>query len=261
MSKKKTALLLFLLSIVFAAITLEEDIMHLSKSYQALRQEMVENQIKARGITGAAVLGAMLKVERHRFVPEIMKPLSYGDRPLPIGEGQTISQPYIVALMTELIICSSISGETAIKSAPSTAAKRLKVLEIGTGSGYQAAILAEIAAEVYTIEIVEPLGVRAQKLLEELGYKNIYVKIGDGYKGWPEKAPFDRIIVTCAPEEVPDALLGQLAADGGRMIIPVGEAGATQKLVLIKREGDKYIRDFITYVMFVPMVGQKDGVK
>ncbi len=261
MSKKKTALMLFLLSIVFAVITLGEDIMHLSKSYQALRQEMVETQIKGRGITSTRVLDAMLRVERHRFVPEIMKPLSYGDRPLPIGEGQTISQPYIVALMTDLIISSSISGETGLKSGPAAAAKRLKVLEIGTGSGYQAAILAEIASEVYTVEIVETLGKRAQKLLEELGYKNVFVKIDDGYKGWPEKAPFDRIIVTCTPEEVPEALLSQLAPDGGRMIIPVGEAGATQQLVLVKRDGQKFIRDFITYVMFVPMVGEKDYIK
>jgi protein-L-isoaspartate(D-aspartate) O-methyltransferase len=184
----------------------------------------------------------MSEVPRHLFVHPTVRYLAYADQPLPIEAEQTISQPYIVAYMTEAAGLSP--GE--------------KVLEIGTGSGYQAAILGELSYEVYTIEIIESLGKHAETLIKELGYKNIFVKIGDGYKGWPEKAPFDRIIVTCAPEDAPQALLDQLNPHGGRMIIPVGEAGSTQQLVLIKRNGDKYIRDFITYVMFVPMVSGKD---
>ncbi|MBW2359244.1 MAG: protein-L-isoaspartate(D-aspartate) O-methyltransferase, partial [Deltaproteobacteria bacterium] len=178
-----------------------------------LREHMVKQQIMARGVEEPRVLEAMRKVPRHLFVPEKYRAFSYRDHPLPIGQGQTISQPYIVAFMTE-----------ALDLKPDE-----KVLEIGTGSGYQAAILAELVKEVYTIEIVEKLGKRA--------HKNIHVKIGDGYKGWPEKAPFDAVIVTCAPERIPEALVQQLN-DGGRMIIPVGKAGAIQELVrAVKKKG------------------------
>lgn len=257
MNKKKTALFLTVLTVLFLSQIYQEGFMCHSGDFISARREMIDEQIKGRGVRDPRVLDAMFKVERHKFVPDIVKQLSYSDRPLPIGEGQTISQPYIVALMSELIVGENISGETKLKQSVAAAAEKLKILEIGTGSGYQAAVLAEMSHEVYTIEIVEPLGRRAQELLKTLGYKNIYVKIGDGYKGWPEKAPFDRIIVTCAPDEAPQALLEQLNPAGGRMIIPVGPAGDTQQLVLIKRNGDKYIRDFITYVIFVPMVRGK----
>lgn len=257
MNKKKTALFLTTLTIIFLLQIYQEGFMCHSDDFLAARREMVEVQIKGRGVSDARVLDAMFKVERHKFVPDIVKQLSYSDRPLPIGEGQTISQPYIVALMSELIAGENISGETKLQRSAPRARKKLKILEIGTGSGYQAAVLAEMSHEVYTVEIVESLGRRAEELLKTLGYKNIYVKIGDGYKGWAENAPFDRIIVTCAPDEAPSALLEQLNPAGGRMIIPVGPAGDTQKLVLIKRDGQNYIRDLITYVMFVPMVRGK----
>jgi protein-L-isoaspartate(D-aspartate) O-methyltransferase len=174
--------------------------------YKTMREGMVEAQIKARGVKEPRVLAAMLKVERHLFVPKDLRPTAYSDQPLPIGESQTISQPYIVALMTELL---DLKGEE-------------KVLEVGTGSGYQAAILAELAKEVYTIEIIDKLATSAEKLLLDLGYRNIKVKAGDGYLGWPEAAPFDAIIVTCAPDHIPKPLMDQLK-EGGRMVIPVGE--------------------------------------
>lgn len=204
------------------------------------RKRMVENQLKRRDITDKRVLAAMEKVERHRFVPADLQSSAYDDGPLPIGEGQTISQPYIVALMTQLLRLKG--GE--------------KVLEIGTGSGYQAAILAELAGEVYTIEIVPSLGKSAEVRLKELGYDNIFIRIGDGYQGWPEKGPFDGIIVTCAPEAIPQPLLDQLA-EGGRMVIPVGER--TQELVLVEKNGGKISRKDIIPVLFVPMTGE--GVK
>lgn len=207
--------------------------------FETLRKNMVKTQIEARGIKDRRVLEALLKVERHRFVPEELKAFSYDDRPLPIGEGQTISQPYIVALMTELL---ELKGDE-------------KVLEIGTGSGYQAAILAELAKEVYTIEIIEVLAKKAEKILKELGYKNVYVKVGDGYLGWPEKSPFDAIIVTCAPKEIPKSLLEQLK-EGGRLVIPVGEFFQSLKLV-IKRKNKIYIKDILP-VAFVPMIRKSD---
>lgn len=208
---------------------------HLSKDFKALREKMVREQIEARGIKDKRVLEAIRKIERHKFVPLIERHLAYEDTPLPIGEGQTISQPYIVALMTELL---QLKGNE-------------KVLEIGTGSGYQAAILAELAREVYTIEILPKLTEGAQRLLTELDYKNIKVKCGDGYLGWPEFSPFDAIIVTCAPEEVPKALIEQLA-EGGRLVIPVG--GTFQQLkLLIKRNGKIESEDIIP-VIFVPMI-------
>jgi len=203
--------------------------------FKALRQDMVLNQIEARGVKDRAVLEAMLKVERHRFVPEKFQMLAYSDGPLPIGEGQTISQPYIVALMTELLC---LKGNE-------------RVLEIGTGSGYQAAILAELTREVYTIEILPALSRSAERLLLDLGYKNIKVKCGDGYLGWPEAAPFDAIIVTCAPAEIPQALIEQLA-EGGRMVLPVGKEFQQLKL-LVKSRGKIQEKDIIP-VRFVPMI-------
>jgi protein-L-isoaspartate(D-aspartate) O-methyltransferase len=208
--------------------------------FKAMREKMVESQIKARGIKDPRVLSAMVKVERHRFVPEEYLNSAYSDQPLPIGEGQTISQPYIVALMTELL---ELKGDE-------------KVLEIGTGSGYQAAILAELAKEIYSIEIVESLASMSKNRLLELGYQNIKVKAGDGYLGWPEVAPFDAIIVTAAPDHIPKPLLDQLK-EGGRMVLPVGTY--TQELKkIIKRYGKTETTDIIP-VIFVPMTGE--GVK
>ncbi len=211
-----------------------------AEDWGALRKEMVEKQIIARGIRDKRVIQAMLKVKRHLFVPLPYRELAYTDQPVPIGEGQTISQPYIVALMTELL---KLSGKE-------------KVLEIGTGSGYQAAILAELAKEVYTIEISSQLAERARKTLEKLGYTNIKVKCGDGYKGWREYAPFDAIIVTCAPDHIPSPLLEQLK-EGGRMVIPVGEE--YQELLLIRKVKGEIIKKSILPVRFVPMRGE--GVK
>lgn len=183
-----------------------------------------------------AVMRAMAEVPRHEFVPAEYRALAYANRPLPIGEGQTISQPFIVALMTDL---AEVDRDSI-------------VLEIGTGSGYQAAVLAEIAAEVYTIEIVEPLGRRAAATLERLGYDNVSVRIGDGYLGWPEIAPFDAIIVTAAPEEVPAPLIEQLAP-GGRLVVPVGAAGSAQSLRVLEKDamGNVTERDVLP-VAFVP---------
>jgi protein-L-isoaspartate(D-aspartate) O-methyltransferase len=212
-----------------------------SNEYSRLREDMVRQQIMARGVEDPVVLEAMRKVPRHLFVPEKYRAFSYRDHPLPIGQGQTISQPYVVAFMTE-----------ALDLEPSD-----KVLEIGTGSGYQAAVLGEIVEEVYTIEIIEKLGKKARKTLETLGYKHIHVKIGDGYKGWPEMAPFDAIIVTCAPEQIPKALIEQLN-EGGRMIIPVGRVGAIQRLVRAVKKKGKLETKEVMPVRFVPMVKGSD---
>jgi protein-L-isoaspartate(D-aspartate) O-methyltransferase len=204
-------------------------------TYRQLRERMVAEQIEARGIRDEKVLLPMRKVERHLFVPEEYRKYAYIDNDLPIGEGQTISQPYIVALMT-----------STVKPRP-----EMKVLEIGTGSGYQAAVLAELVKSVYTIEIVESLGRRAQKILAGL-YKNVFVRIGDGYQGWHEEAPFDAILVTCSPTHVPRPLADQLR-EGGRMVIPVGEEGRQELVVLTKTAG-KLRREAIIPVRFVPMV-------
>ncbi len=213
---------------------------NLRGDFKAMREKMVETQIKARGVKNPRVLSALLKVERHRFVPEENLNSAYSDQPLPIGEGQTISQPYIVALMTELL---DLKGDE-------------KVLEIGTGSGYQAAILAELSKEVYTIEIIESLASMSKKRLLELGYQNIQVKAGDGYLGWPEFAPFDAIVVTAAPDHIPKPLIEQLK-EGGRMVVPVGTH--TQELKkIVKRSGKIETTDVIP-VLFVPMTGE--GVK
>ena len=203
------------------------------------RKEMVETQIRARGIRDSLVLEAMGKVPRHRFVPESERRYAYNDGPLPIGHNQTISQPYIVALMTELI-----------EPAPSKT-----VLEVGTGSGYQAAVLGECVDKVYTIEILPELGRRARGLLDELGYENVHVRVGDGFDGWPEEAPFDGIIVTAAPTNIPQPLLDQLDV-GGRLVIPVGRLN--QDLLVVTRTDDGFERKTITGVRFVPMTGKAE---
>jgi len=200
---------------------------------------MVKEQIIKRGIKDKRVIEAMRKVRRHEFVPEEYRHLAYSDQPLPIGYEQTISQPYIVALMTELL---NLKGNE-------------KVLEIGTGSGYQAAILAELTKEVYTIEILEPLAISAKNRLKKLGYENVKVRCGDGYKGWPEHAPFDGIIVTCAPEHIPDPLVEQLKV-GGRMVIPVGKY--LQELVLITKTEHGIEKRSVAPVAFVPMRGEAE---
>jgi protein-L-isoaspartate(D-aspartate) O-methyltransferase len=210
-------------------------------SFAEQRDRMVRTQLESgpfgrKTVTDSAVLDAMRKVPRHRFVPDDMVNDAYADSPLPIGHDQTISQPYIVATMTEALQLQSED----------------KVLEIGTGSGYQAAVLAEIVAGVYTIEIVEPLGKRSAQLLAALGYENVHTRIGDGYKGWPESAPFDAIIVTAAPDHIPQPLLDQLKP-GGRMVIPVGPEGRIQQLRLIEKNLDGEIEERnLESVRFVP---------
>jgi protein-L-isoaspartate(D-aspartate) O-methyltransferase len=208
--------------------------------YALARERMVREQLSAPGrtIEDPRVLEVMRRVPRHEFVPENQRRLAYADHPLPIGHGQTISQPYVVAFMT-----------AQLRPRPTD-----RVLEIGTGSGYQAAILAELVDEVYTIEIIEPLAWQAAAVLERLGYRNVHVKAGDGYEGWPEAAPFDVIIVTCAPDRVPQPLIDQLR-DGGRMMIPVGPS-QKQELVLIEKEGGQLQRRGVLPVRFVPMTGE-----
>jgi len=204
--------------------------------YAAARKRMV-SQLAAPGrdITNRQVLAAMASVPRHEFVPAALRSLAYGDHPLPVGFDQTISQPYIVAFMTEKLAAKPTD----------------RVLEIGTGSGYQAAVLSVLVKEVFTIEIVEPLAQRATADLKRLGYTNVTVRAGDGYKGWPEAAPFDAIIVTCAPDHVPQPLVDQLK-EVGRMIIPVGSAG-NQSLYLLEKKGAKVERRAVLPVRFVPM--------
>lgn len=203
--------------------------------WQEAAIRMVEEQIVARGIQDKQVIDIMKKTPRHLFVPEHLEKFAYTDRPLPIGEGQTISQPYIVALMTELL---KLSGDE-------------KVLEIGTGSGYQAAVLSKLAKECYSIEIVKLLAEDAKERLKKLGYHNVFVKWQDGYTGWPEHAPFDGIIVTAAPEEIPDELVRQLKI-GGKMVVPVGKE--YQELILIKKRKDGIEKEAVIPVRFVPMV-------
>ena len=211
-----------------------------SADFAAQRQRMVEQQLKPRGIKDERVLAAMAKVPREQFIPADARTDAYEDGPLPIGYDQTISQPYIVAFMTEQLRPKSSD----------------RVLEIGSGSGYQAAILAELVADVYTIEIIEPLAKTAEATLQRLAYKNVHIKVGDGYKGWPEEAPFDAIIVTCAPEKVPQPLVDQLE-EGGRMVIPVGERFAQQLHLFEKKNGQ--LKESVTLpVRFVPMRRSKE---
>jgi len=208
-------------------------------NFKMEREELVQI-LKKEGIDNPMVLSALKKVERHQFVPKALSPMSYANRPLPIGEGQTISQPYIVGFMTQVL---NLSGDE-------------KVLEIGTGSGYQAAVLAEVSKLVYSIEIVPVLAQRSRKLLKKLGYNNITVIEGDGYKGLAEKQPFDAIIVTCAPENIPKPLIKQLKV-GGRMIIPVGPVMDVQYLVLVEKEAENKLKKTkVLPVRFVPMTGK-----
>lgn len=207
----------------------------MSQNFEQERERMVQTQIEARGVRDEKVLKAMREIPRHVFVPENMRAYAYQDEPLPIGEGQTISQPYIVAYMTEVL---RLKGDE-------------RALEVGTGSGYQAAMLASIVKEVFTIDIVESLSLSAQKVLSSLGYKNIYFKIGDGTLGWKEHAPYDVIMVTAAPDTVPQALKDQLNIPG-RMVIPVGSI--FQELVLVIRERKKFKEKKLLPVRFVPLV-------
>jgi protein-L-isoaspartate(D-aspartate) O-methyltransferase len=204
---------------------------------EAARRAMVREQLAARDIRDPRVLAAMEKVPRDRFVSRELARYAYRDSPLPIGDGQTISQPYIVAFMTQAL---GLDGHE-------------KVLEVGTGSGYQSAVLGECAREVYTIEIVSELAERARQLLEELGYANVHVRAGDGYAGWPDAAPFDAILVAAAPDHVPQPLVEELAV-GGRMVLPVGKG--TQELVLIEKTSQGILQRSLLPVQFVPMTGQ-----
>lgn len=208
------------------------------------RERMFKEQLTGpgRGIKDERVLAAMRAVPRHEFVPEEQQPFAYEDRPLPIGHGQTISQPFIVALMTEQLQPRAAD----------------KVLEIGTGSGYQAAVLSGLVKEVFSIEIVEPLAKRAEVDLRRLGFTNVFVRAGDGYAGWPQHAPFDVIIVTCAPDQIPQPLVEQLK-EGGRMVIPVGPDGGVQELYLLEKRGGEVLRKSILPVRFVPMTRARQG--
>ena len=223
-----TAFTILVLSMLIA-VPFQED------AYRKSREAMVRQQIEKQGVKAPEVLSAMRTVKRHLFVPENMRSLAYNDRPLPIGFGQTISQPYIVAYMTE-----------AIKPAP-----HFKVLEIGTGSGYQAAVLAAIIKEVYTVEIIAELGNSAAERLKKQGYDNVTVKVADGYHGWKEHAPYDAIMVTAATEYIPPPLLEQLKEEG-KMIIPVGSPFQTQWLMLVTKKNGKIITKRLLPVSFVP---------
>lgn len=223
-----------LLSIIFINAPLNSNTE--DNPYKILRQRMVAEQIESRGVQKKNVLQALLTVPRHQFVPGNQTKHAYEDRPLPIGYGQTISQPYIVGYMTEII-----------NPEPTQ-----RILEIGTGSGYQAAILAEIVREVFTVEIISELGQSAAEHLKRLGYKKINVKIADGYYGWPEKAPFDAIVVTAAAEYIPPPLIDQLK-DGGKMIIPVGSPFLVQTLMLVEKNKNKITTRSLMPVRFVPL--------
>ena len=212
-----------------------------STDYKAAREKMVNSQIKARGIHDSLTLAAMRSVPRHKFVPEGLMASAYIDSPLPIGYGQTISQPYIVAFMTEII----------------KPKKDFKVLEIGTGSGYQAAVLAQIVNSVYTIEIIEALFIQSKMRLDDQNYDNIFVKNADGYYGWKEKGPFDAIVVTAAAEFVPPPLIEQLK-DGGKMIIPVGTPFTIQQLLLVEKKEGKIKTKNLMFVRFVPFTRAKN---
>jgi len=233
--------LLWLLQAVWVVAGLSQ--IAVPTDFSAARQRMVEEQLAApgRGIKNRLVLEAMSTVPRHEFVPEPLRKSAYRDEPLPIGYGQFISQPFVVAFMTE-----------QLDPKPTD-----RVLEIGTGSGYQAAILSQLVAEVYTIEIIEPLAKRAEADLKRLGYLNVKVLAGDGYKGWPEYAPFNSIIVTCAPDRVPPPLIDQLQ-DGGRMIIPVGTLW-DQKLYLLQKHGTTIEQQAVLPVAFVPMTRKPES--
>lgn len=232
-----------LVTLLAAVMMLGMVLVGAAEDFRSARERMI-GEIRSKGPphVGAGVLESLRAVPRHEFVPATSRSEAYADRPLPIGQGQTISQPYIVALMTEL---AAVGADSV-------------VLEVGTGSGYQAAVLAELAAHVYTIEIVDELAERAGRTLKSLGYRNITVRAGDGFAGWPEQAPFDAIVVTAAPEQVPAPLIEQLAP-GGRLVIPVGPARRTQMLKVLTKEPDGSVstRD-ITAVVFVPFTRAKE---
>jgi protein-L-isoaspartate(D-aspartate) O-methyltransferase len=232
-----TLSVLGLVSIIYFSFT--NSMQRGGDEFEEARVTMVRNQLKARGISDQRVLDAMGKVPRHLFVSPSLQGQAYTDHPLPIAEGQTISQPYVVALMTESL---KLEGPE-------------RVLEIGTGSGYQAAVLAELCEEVYTIEIREGLARSDEELLDELGYGNVHVRWADGYFGWEEYAPFDAIIITCAVNHVPPYLIQQLK-DGGCLILPLGSTAYYQTLTLIERRGEELIVTYITSVRFVPMIGE-----
>ena len=230
-------LLLSLLACAPQSASEEPAVQNVSEDNFARQRRRLVEQLKAEGIKSQGVLDALLKVPRHKFVPASSRHFSYENRPLPIGQGQTISQPFIVGYMTE-----------AAEIAPSE-----KVLEIGTGSGYQAAVLAELAKQVYSIEIIPELAEGARSVLRELGYKNVEVRTGNGYAGWPEHAPFDAIVVTAAPDEVPKALVDQLAVRG-KMVVPVGSG--FQQMVIINRTESGVVERRTIPVAFVPMTGK-----
>ena len=212
----------------------------MSQDFTIERYRMIEEHLKARGVKAESVLNAMFTVPRHLFLPANMQSHAYDDSPMPIGWGQTISQPYIVAFMTEQL--EVVPG--------------MKILEIGAGSGYQAAVLAHLGCEVYTIELVEELAAGAKRTLSSLKYENVTVKHGNGYMGWPEEAPFDAVIVTAAPEGLPDNLVAQLK-EGGKMVIPVGEVYSVQSLKLVTKKDGKIIENDLLPVRFVPMVNKE----
>ena len=246
---KKIILFIIIVLIIFILMSNEDDIKEKEidekkvveevDKYTQLRKNMIEKQLESRDIYDEKVLEVMGKVERHKFVPELLKDDAYDDNPLPIGYGQTISQPYIVALMTQTLAVDEND----------------KVLEIGTGSGYQATILAELVKDVYTIEIIKELAYLAEDRLNGLGYKNIEVKNADGYFGWEENAPYDAIIVTAAANHIPPSLLQQLK-DNGKLIIPLGSTLTFQTLTLVTKKGDDLETEFITGVRFVPLTGK-----
>jgi len=237
--RKPLVFTLIVILIFCLTIFAQEDNESQEAIFARRRQSMVIDQLQSRDIVDSEVLQAMLTVPRHKFVDEHIRESAYNDYPLAIGEGQTISQPYIVALMTQLL---ELKGNE-------------KVLEIGTGTGYQAAVLTEIVEEVYTVEIYENHSKKSEKLLTDLGYKNIKFKVGDGYHGWEEHAPYDAIIVTCAPDHVPPPLLQQIKDDGGRIVIPVGGIWMVQNLMKIDRKKRKIKSKGIIGVRFVPMIG------
>jgi protein-L-isoaspartate(D-aspartate) O-methyltransferase len=237
--RKPLVFILIVFLIFYITISAQEDNESQEEIFAQRRQSMVINQLQSRDIINSKVLQAMLTVPRHQFVDPRIRESAYNDYPLSIGEGQTISQPYIVALMTQLL---ELKGNE-------------KVLEIGTGSGYQAAVLAEIVEEVYTVEIYESLSKKSEKLLMDLGYRNIKFKVGDGYHGWEEYAPYDAIIVTCAPDHIPPSLLRQIKEDGGRIVIPVGGIWMVQTLMKIEKIEGKIKSKGIIGVRFVPMIG------
>jgi len=237
--RKPLVFILIVILIFYLTISAQEQEEEREEIFTQRRQSMVINQLQSRDIINPEVLQAMLTIPRHKFVDEHIRESAYNDYPLAIGEGQTISQPYIVALMSQLL---ELKGSE-------------KVLEIGTGSGYQAAVLAEIVEEVYTVEIYESLSKKSEKLLTDLGYQNIKFKVGDGYNGWEEHAPYDAIIVTCAPDHVPPSLLQQIRDGGGRIVIPVGGIWMVQTLMKIEKTGGKIKSKGIIGVRFVPMIG------